>query len=133
MQLKGVLTMNERIKSIRKASGLNQSEFADRIGATRDKVASYETGRVIPTDTVLKLISKEFSVSYAWLKTGEGPMNDPLPNDSALGKLTETYLSLPERLRMMVDVLVSMDPEWYKTLDAAFEEIERRHKEKGAD
>jgi len=125
--------MNDRIKRIRKENNLTQSEFASKVGATRAMIASYEGGAVTPSDSMLKLISKEFGVSYAWLKTGEGPMNDPLPNDSALGKLTETYLSLPERLRMMVDVLVSMDPEWYKTLDAAFEEIERRHKEKGAD
>ena len=127
------MAMKDRIRLVRKQSKLNQTEFGEKIGATQAMVTSYETGRVPPSDSMLKLISKEFGVSYAWLKTGEGPMNDPLPNDSALGKLTETYLSLPERLRMMVDVLVSMDPEWYKTLDAAFEEIERRHKEKGAD
>lgn len=126
MQLKGVLTMNERIKSIRKASGLNQSEFADRIGATRDKVASYETGRVIPTDTTLKLISKEFAVSYAWLKTGEGPIEDPLPDDAVIGKVIDSYQNLPDRLKMLVEALVEMDPEWWKTLDDAFAEIERR-------
>lgn len=118
--------MNERIKTIRKASGLTQSEFAERIGASRDKMASYETGRVVPSDTVLKLISREFSVSFAWLKTGEGPMDDPLPDDAVENKIINTYQSMPDRLRMLVDALVEMDPEWWKTLDAAFAEIERR-------
>ncbi len=118
--------MNERIKAVRKQAGLKQSEFADRIGASRDKIASYETGRVVPSDSILKLISKEFGVSFAWLKTGEGPMMDPLPDDGALDRLTETYRSLPERLRYLVDVLASMDPEWYKTLDDAFDELLRR-------
>ena len=118
--------MNERIKAIRKASGLTQSEFAERIGASRDKMASYETGRVIPSDTVLKLISREFSVSFAWLKTGEGPMDDPVVDDAVETKLLNTYQSMPDRLRMLVDALVEMDPEWWKTLDAAFAEIERR-------
>lgn len=118
--------MNERIKAIRKASGLTQSEFAERIGASRDKMASYETGRVIPSDTVLKLISREFSVSFAWLKTGEGPMEDPVVDDAVETKLLNTYQSMPDRLRMLVDALVEMDPEWWKTLDAAFAEIERR-------
>ena len=125
--------MNERIKAVRKASGLSQAEFADRIKATRDKIASYETGRVIPTDTTISLISKEFGVSYAWLKTGEGPMEDPLPDDAALDMLTETYQSLPERLRSLVDALCSMDPDWWKTLDSALEEIERRKKERGTE
>lgn len=118
--------MNERIKAIRKASGLTQSEFAERIGASRDKMASYETGRVVPSDTVIKLISREFSVSYAWLKTGEGPMEDPLPDDNVAGKILDSYQNMPDRLRMLVDALVEMDPEWWKTLDAAFAEIERR-------
>lgn len=118
--------MNERIKAIRKASGLNQSEFAERIGASRDKIASYETGRVVPSDTVIKLISKEFSVSFAWLKTGEGPMEDPVVDDAVETKLLNTYQSMPDRLRILVDALVEMDPEWWKTLDAAFAEIERR-------
>lgn len=120
--------MNERIKQIRKMSGLTQSEFAERLKASRDKIASYETGRVIPTDTTLNLIAKEFNISYAWLKTGEGPMEDPTADRETLEKLTDVYQSLPDRLRTLVDVLVDMDPEWWKTLDAAFEEIERRRK-----
>lgn len=125
--------MNERIKMIRKNAGLTQSEFADRIEASRDKIASYETGRVIPPDTTLKLISNEFSVSYSWLKTGEGPMDDPSPDRGTLDKLTDVYTDLPERVKMLVDVLVDMDPEWWKTLDDAFAELERRRKEKEGD
>lgn len=119
--------MKDRIKTIRKNSGLNQFEFGNRIGASRDKVASYETGRVIPTDTVLKLISKEFGISYAWLKTGEGPMEDPVPEMAVVQRLATTYKSLPNRLKMLVEALIEMDPEWYKTLDDALTAIERRH------
>ena len=124
--------MNERIKTFRKNAGLNQTEFADRIGASRDKVASYELGRVVPADTVLKLISKEFGISYAWLKTGEGPMEDPVLEDDFSERLADTYQNLPDRLKMLVEALIKMDPEWYKTLDAALAEIERRQKERDA-
>ena len=120
--------MKERIKAIRKRSGLNQTEFGSRIGATQAMLTSYETGRVIPPEPTLKLICKEFNVSYIWLKTGEGPMEDPTCDRDALDKLTDVYQSLPERLKSLVDVLVEMDPEWWKTLDDAFAEIERRKK-----
>ena len=120
--------MKERIKAIRKRSGLNQTDFGSRIGATQAMLTSYETGRVIPPEPTLKLICKEFNISYAWLKTGEGPMEDPTADRETLEKLTDVYQSLPDRLRTLVDVLVDMDPEWWKTLDAAFEEIERRRK-----
>ena len=120
--------MNERIRTIRKLNKLTQTEFAEKIGATRAMIASYEGGVVVPTDSILMLISEKFNISYAWLKTGEGPMEEPLPDDISLDKLTETYRSLPDRLRLLVDALVEMDPEWWKTLDAAFAEIERRKK-----
>ncbi|MBQ6722276.1 MAG: helix-turn-helix transcriptional regulator [Clostridia bacterium] len=125
--------MKERIKTIRKELKLNQTEFGDRIGATQAMVTSYETGRVVPSDSILKLISKEFHISYAWLKTGEGPMEDPMPDDGSLDRLTETYRSLPDRLRSLVDALVEMDPDWWKTLDEAFAEIERRKQKRDAE
>ena len=74
------------------------------------------------------LISEKFNVSYAWIKTGNGPMKDETET-SATDQLIETYSNLPDRLRSLVDALAAMDPEWYKTLDEAFERIERRKKE----
>ena len=118
--------MKDRIKAVRKSLDLTQTEFGERIGATRAMVASYEGGAVVPGDSILKLISKEFSISYAWLKTGDGPMEDPLVDDAMAGKILDSYQNMPDRLRMLVDALVEMDPEWWKTLDAAFAEIERR-------
>lgn len=118
--------MKDRIKAVRKENGLTQTEFAERLGVSRDVIATYESGRVVPGDSILKLISKEFSVSFAWLKTGDGPMEDPMPDDAVIGKVIDSYQNLPDRLRMLVDALVEMDPEWWKTLDAAFAEIERR-------
>ena len=124
--------MKDRIKMIRKERKLNQTEFGDRIGATQAMVTSYETGRVVPSDAMLKLISKDFGISYAWLKTGEGPMDDPILDDDLSERLAAKYRSLPDRLQMLVDALIEMDPEWYKTLDEALAEIERRHKERDA-
>jgi hypothetical protein len=72
-------------------------------------------------------------VSLAWLKTGEGPMDDPILDDDLSERLAAKYRSLPDRLQMLVDALIEMDPEWYKTLDEALAEIERRHKERDAE
>lgn len=125
--------MKDRIKAVRKERKLNQTEFGDRIGASQAMVTSYETGRVVPSDSILKLISKEFGVSYTWLKTGEGEMEDLAPQVDIIRRLTNTYLSLPDRLQLLVDALVEMDPEWFRTLDAAFREIERRHEKRDAE
>lgn len=68
--------MNERIKKLRRALGLTQQEFADRIGSKRTTIAKYETDTNIPSSAVVSLICREFNVSETWLRTGEGEMFD---------------------------------------------------------
>ena len=65
--------MGNRIKELRKALGLTQQEFADRIGVKRGAIANYEIGRNA-SDTAVALICREFGVSEHWLRTGDGEM-----------------------------------------------------------
>ena len=118
--------MKERIKQVREQNGLNLTRFAEVLGLTVSAVSLYENGKREPSNAVLTSISKTFGVSLAWLKTGEGPMEDPVLDDAVADKILNSYQNMPDRLRMLVDALVEMDPEWWKTLDAAFAEIERR-------
>ena len=118
--------MKERIKQVREQNGLSLTRFADVLGLTVSAVSLYESGKREPSNAVLTSISKTFGVSFAWLKTGDGPMEDPMMDEAVSGKIIDSYRNLPDRLRMLVDALVEMDPEWWKTLDAAFAEIERR-------
>lgn len=66
--------MNERIKKLRKALGLTQQEFANKIGIKRNSLANYETGRNIPLDAILLSICREFNASEDWLRNGSGNM-----------------------------------------------------------
>lgn len=68
--------MQERLKAIRKNTKLTQRQFADLIGVSRDVVASWEIGRVLPSEAVLRLICRECAVNYGWLKYGEGEMKE---------------------------------------------------------
>ena len=118
--------MKDRIRQVREARGLNLTRFADSLKTSVATVSRYESGERIPSDAVLNLICQKYGISYAWLKTGEGPMEDPVLDETTAGKILDSYQNMPDRLRMLVDALVEMDPEWWKTLDAAFAEIERR-------
>ena len=69
--------MKDRIRQVRRQMKLTQAAFASRLGVTRDIVASWENGRVQPPETVIRLICREQGVSYAWIKSGEEPMNVP--------------------------------------------------------
>ena len=76
--------MEARLKAVRKAVGLTQQEFADRLGIKRGAVANYEIGRNDPIDAVISLICREFGVNETWLRTGEGEMFAPVDPENQL-------------------------------------------------
>lgn len=69
--------MQQRLKTIRKTMNLTQRQFAGLISVSRDVIASWEIGRVQPSEAMLRLICNECNVSYTWLKYGEGSMTVP--------------------------------------------------------
>jgi len=103
--------MEARLKAVRKAVGLTQQEFADRLGIKRGAVANYEIGRNDPIDAVISLICREFNVNETWLRTGEGEMFAKAPTDivsevaEKLGLnefeqlILNAYVKLPKQLR----------------------------------
>lgn len=66
--------MNERIKELRKALGLTQTEFGEKLGVKPNTVSTYESGLRVPSDAVLVSICREYGVNEVWLRTGIGPM-----------------------------------------------------------
>jgi len=70
--------IGERIKEIRKNAGLTQSEFGERIGFHKNQVYYVEVGESIPSDDYLAAVSREFRISYSWLRTGAADERDPV-------------------------------------------------------
>ena len=66
--------MKERIKKVRLDADLNQTEFSKIIGCASNTVSGWESGDRTPTEISIKSICREFSVNYAWLVDGVGPM-----------------------------------------------------------
>lgn len=66
--------MKDRIKKVRKDSGLTQKEFAERLGIKQNTVASYEMGRIGVSDSVRISICREFGINEQWLREGIGEM-----------------------------------------------------------
>lgn len=66
--------MHERIKALRVALGLNQTEFGARLGYRQTTVAGWESGGRSPNDAVVVSICREFGVSPEWLQFGVGEM-----------------------------------------------------------
>lgn len=62
----------ERVRTLRKLLGLNQGEFAQKMGIKQNVISNIETGRNGLSDANIELISIKFKVSKEWLRTGRG-------------------------------------------------------------
>ena len=66
--------MKDRIKTLRKALHLNQSDFGAKVGVKGNTIGNYEIGLRNPSDAVIFSICREFDVNEQWLRSGEGEM-----------------------------------------------------------
>lgn len=55
---------------------LTQREFVENLGIKASYISMIETGKSIPSEQLIRLISKTFQVNYEWLKEGKGEMYD---------------------------------------------------------
>ncbi len=68
------MTLAQRIKNLRKELGLNQTEFAQRIGITQTSLSQIEGEKNGISYDVYKSIVNEFKVEAMWLMDGVGTM-----------------------------------------------------------
>lgn len=69
--------MKYRIKKIRKSFaeyGKTQESFAEYLGISKQNLASYETGRRVPSEAVIQLICEKCNVNKEWLQNGKEPI-----------------------------------------------------------
>ena len=66
--------MAERFRIIRKTLGINQSDFAERIGITQTALSVIELGKVKLVDRNIRLVCVIFGVNEEWLRYGTGEM-----------------------------------------------------------
>lgn len=115
------MTINERVKEIRKAKSLTMEEFGFKIGINRSSVSLIESGRNNPSEQTIRSICREFGVREAWLRDGEEPMFQPEPVDEieaicrkyGLNRdaqiMIEKFVALPaEQRRVILDYIRSV-------------------------
>lgn len=67
------MSIGEKIKSLRKARGMTQTELGERVGVQKNAVSKWECGRVdVPTPT-LKTLAAIFDVPLSALLEEEAP------------------------------------------------------------
>jgi transcriptional regulator with XRE-family HTH domain len=123
--------MKERIKKMRKALKLTQQEFANRIGISRNNVATYEVGKSNPGEAVVSLICREFNVNENWLRTGEGEMFIKRDREDEIAAAVHQLLSgeSAEFKKRLISVLVSLKEEHWEILEDKVKELAAAHQE----
>lgn len=92
-----LLTINARVKAVRKSKHLNQSEFGKIIGLKQGGVSAMEQDGATVTEQNMTLICQKFHVNREWLETGAGEMfNEGEPG--IFREFAKEYqLTLPEQ------------------------------------
>lgn len=143
--------MHLRIKAVRKDAGKTQKEFGESLGVSRDTLASYESGRVIPSKTFIQLLCSEYHVSEDWLLNNGDNMYvspdrdllDELADEYHLNNIgraiVETFLTLPPDVRDSVITFVTAlanktaEAHLKERLDQIIDEHEQHEQEMGLD
>lgn len=68
------MTINQRIKELRKELGYNQIDFGNKIGLKNSAVSKMEQDGSTVTDQNIRMICDTFGIAERWLRTGEGEM-----------------------------------------------------------
>jgi len=93
------VSINTRIKAVRKALGLSQRAFCKGIFLSQGFYAQIEGGFKKANERIYELISNKYNVNKEWLVTGKGEMfSGPAP-DMELEKLIAIYKELDPLFR----------------------------------
>lgn len=101
--------MIHRLKEVRKALGLNQTDFASYLGITQTAYSMIESGNRPLGDKYIKVICSTFNVSEKWFQTGAGEMFLSSPYEKELIEIfsrltpeTQQYLFLMAKELLIV-------------------------------
>ena len=112
--------MESRLKALRRAKGITQTELANRLGVKQNTIACYETGVREPTNAIILSICREFDVNERWLRTGEGEMFLAKPREQELADFFSSVLSVdpPDTRACLIHALSKLSvPQWQALTD----------------
>lgn len=127
--------MNKRIAMVRKQSGLNQQDFAEKIGLTKNYVSLMETGARSPSDRTISDICRIFDVQEDWLRNGLEPMRAAKSREEEIAELVGSALvGSSEFKKAVIKMICSRNDSELKALEDALRAVyENIQKEKSQD
>lgn len=120
---KGGETVNLRFKELRKALGLTQEEFAEKIGLSRSYINLIEMGKKNPADRTIRDICRTFKVDYDWLVYGDGDEMFADDNGDAQAIVDSVMTGDNEFAKEILVKLSKLSEEHWQQLKEIFEEL----------
>lgn len=119
------MTINERIKAIRKSEHLSQTAFAERLGATRGVITNIEGNLTTPNDAFVSLICRVFGVSEAWLRDGIEPMYVTRSMNEELARLVNDLMADADDSfrKRFITALLELPPEHWPEFEKFIKKI----------
>lgn len=98
-----------RLKSIRKALALNQTDFGARINLSQTTIGQYEKGTRPLTERVISQLVSEFHINEEYLRHGTGDMF--IDQKPKLVRQLAEELALSDREQRLLLTFLSFPPE----------------------
>lgn len=81
------MTVNERVKEIRKLEKITLEKFGNQLGVGKSAVSKIERGENSVTDQMIKSICREFGYNEEWLRDGIEPKKPIIDEDIEYGQI----------------------------------------------
>lgn len=111
---------NMRVKQVREALGLSQSEFSKKVKLGLGTVKNIEYDRIKPNPRYLEQIAEICGVSIAWLETGAGEMFRKMTRrEKIAGFVSEALTDEPDdfKTELILTLSALSDTGWRKLRD----------------
>jgi transcriptional regulator with XRE-family HTH domain len=121
------MTINDRVKEIRKAEGLTLAKFGEKLGVTNMAISNIENGNRSVTGQMLKSICREFGYREEWLRDGIEPKQPPKLEEDELAEYIEDLLSTESPtytlIKSILNVYCKLDDKSRQIADSIIDKI----------
>ena len=131
--MKNIAEIGKRVKNQREKGKFTQQDIAELLGVSVRTIANYENGDTDIPSTKLKLLSKQFNVSYIYLVDGISPKDRiEEPNNSEPEEMFSIKPNIVADTRESFPITIGELIELYKNeINRLKEELEKLNNEIG--
>lgn len=110
------MTSNDRVRELRQALKLTQTEFGEKLGVSKGVIVNLELSRVELKDLMINLICRTFKVNTLWLERGEGEMFSDI-SDILIDEIADEFNLSPKVKKTVANYLKLPSEEQEKVID----------------